>query len=383
MEAWLGNTKKSALVEANLIQGGSLELTFATTSDERHENAYVRVFYPGVSVMSHPFSTFSRDSLRNAELDDLSSTTLTILLQSKGPFTKGLKRALFPSVDTETDVETNPISNPQALSLASSASSMHHKIQFDSYYAGSFDWVDGAMCHDEILIVAGGVGIVPFLEFLPALQQRIRQASQDTESVTQGPTSVTLHWYCRQVGSVSLEITCPLKLPMKLCVGNYLNSACQGRLKVHIHLTSFKSDSLKGGVDLIMENAPDVEDMAKKNIYGATSSTTKDCERQRPVQDARYKQSLGLRLLMPILFVCTGTFFHWWWYANFVVADQFRRNNLIIHSHAIIFSLVISVVVSVLVEVYYYRREHNISIAGYDEVKDLELVAQVEDTTTT
>ena len=56
MEAWSGNTKKSALVEANLIHGGSLELTFATTSDERHENAYVRVFYPGVSVMSRRVS---------------------------------------------------------------------------------------------------------------------------------------------------------------------------------------------------------------------------------------------------------------------------------------------------------------------------------------
>ena len=38
----------------------------------------------------------------------------------------------------------------------------------------------------------------------------------------------------------------------------------------------------------------------------------------------------------------------------------------------------ISVVVSVLVEVYYYRREHNISSAGYNEVKDLELITQVE-----
>ena len=52
----VGQYQEECPAEANLIHGGSLELTFATTSDERHENAYVRVFYPGVSVMSRRVS---------------------------------------------------------------------------------------------------------------------------------------------------------------------------------------------------------------------------------------------------------------------------------------------------------------------------------------
>ena len=37
------------------------------------------------------------------------------------------------------------------------------------------------LSNDQILLVAGGVGIVPFLEFLPSLQQRIQT---DTELFT-------------------------------------------------------------------------------------------------------------------------------------------------------------------------------------------------------
>jgi len=362
MEAWLpGN---SSLVEANLIQGGPLELTFATTSNsKRHENAYVRVYYPETSV-SHPFSTFSRDNLiNNADHSDGASTTLTILLRSEGPFTEGLKLALFPNENVDTEKDSTLIANPQGdVSSVSSSLFVLNKIQFDSYYAGSFDWSNSAMSHDEILLVAGGVGIVPFLEFLPSLQRLI--ASQNIDG--QGPKSITLHWYCRQVGLVSHIMKKYLFPHIEHTWQN--NPLCHGRLKMHVHLTSLPLDESFGGIDLILNTTPDVE-LAKKTI----SFTTADRENQRPVQEVRYMQSLGLRLLMPVLFISFGTLVHWWWYVEYVVDDQFRRNNLIIRSHSIIFSLLVSVVVSFLVEVYYYRREH-ISSGGYDAVKDLELV---------
>ena len=45
-------------------------------------------------------------------------------------------------------------------------SSHHTMIQIDSYYASPFDWINRVIkSHNDILLVASGVGIVPLLEF--------------------------------------------------------------------------------------------------------------------------------------------------------------------------------------------------------------------------
>ena len=212
--AQLRQSRKSSLLEAKLINGGSIELTFATTrrDNRRHENAFVRVFHSGASLVSHPFSTFSRDAFaNNTELDDNNnSTTLSILLRSKGPFAEGLRNSLFPNNESATSSSGSNVEDVQRLVPSSwvSPSSAHQKILFDSYYAGSYNWVDNAITsHDKILIVAGGVGIVPFLTFLPSLNRRI-QASQVVTSEDQvanpiGLKHIHLHWYCREIGLAS------------------------------------------------------------------------------------------------------------------------------------------------------------------------------------
>lgn len=361
--------ESSALMEANLIQGGSIELTFATTSDDqRHESSYVKVFFPEVSLVSHPFSTFSRTSFVNAGCDGpSSSTTRSILLRSEGPFTKGLKEALFldrssaltsdlrlipENDDGECDFPLTP--EAQVADPLPALSSSHHKIQFDSYYAGSFDWIDRAMeSHDEILIIAGGVGIVPFLDFLPALQRRIQTKQEfyseqclEVETPTTGPNRIHLNWYCRDAGLASYIWHNYLHPHIHEAWEN--NPACQGRLKIHIHLTSLKPSSsvLETGESLLV-NIHDLG-VAEKIDFGVHQQQ----DTIRPVQDARFMQSMGLRLLGPGLIMVTGTGLYWWWYTQFVLQDQFRHSNYIIRSHSVIFSLMLAVVISIIVEVY-------------------------------
>jgi len=366
--------ESSALVEANLIQGGSIELTFATTSeDQRHESSYVKVFFPEVSLVSHPFSTFSRASLVNAGCNGpSSSTTKSILLRSKGPFTKGLKKALFPDRSSASASDLHlipenddgecafpPTPEAQVGDPLPALSSSHHKIQFDSYYAGSFDWIGRAMAsHDEILIIAGGVGIVPFLDFLPSLQRRIQTEHEcrseqclEVENPVTGPKRIHLHWYCREVGLASYIWHKYLHPQVHKAWEN--NSACQDRLKIHIHLTSLKpSSSMLETGEILLASIPDLG-VAEKIDVGVHQQQ----DTIRPVQDARFMQSMGLRLLGPGLLVVISTGLYWWWYTQFVLSDQFRHSNYIIRSYSVVFSLVLAVVVSIIVEVYlrYYK----------------------------
>eukprot|EP00581_Thalassiosira_minuscula_P015542 CAMPEP_0183729530 /NCGR_PEP_ID=MMETSP0737-20130205/30552_1 /TAXON_ID=385413 /ORGANISM="Thalassiosira miniscula, Strain CCMP1093" /LENGTH=861 /DNA_ID=CAMNT_0025961743 /DNA_START=193 /DNA_END=2778 /DNA_ORIENTATION=+ len=353
----------SALVEANLIQGGSIELTFATSFDlHRYESSYVNVYFPDVSLVSHPFSTFSRDALMNAGCNgESSSTTKSILLRSKGPFVEGLKKALFPCRPSTLkgdliaeDEDGQRLFPPSPETKAgepvpkSSSPNNNIKIYFDSYYAGSFDWTNHAMSsHDEILIVAGGVGIVPFLDFLPTLQRRIRVKqdflSEQCLAVGNspiGPKRIYLDWYCREVGLASYVWHNYLYPHVRDAWEN--NSTCRGRLKIRIHLTSLKPVlSVMECGESALASIPESE-LAEKIDFGARQQQ----DSIFPVQDARFMQSLGLRILGPGLIMVAGTALHWWWYG------KVRHSNLVIRSHGIVFSLVLAVIISIMAELY-------------------------------
>mmetsp|Transcript_23248 Transcript_23248/g.68748 ORF Transcript_23248/g.68748 Transcript_23248/m.68748 type:complete len:902 (-) Transcript_23248:201-2906(-) len=392
---------ESPLVEANLIPGGSIELILATSNDEdhcRHENIFVRLSHPSVSKLSHPFSVFHCQDLMN-QCDESSSSsslkTLSMLLRPTRPFTDGLTKVLFPNHEVGNE-------NDGSRSLSSSLSSSYRMLQFDSYYAGSFDWVERAMSsHDEILLVAGGVGIVPFLEFLPALKRRIEAghavAASRTATRTSdtngsyvpvpildgdsredallpelsnngtkiGPKKIRLHWYCREIGLASHVWHEYLH-----CHADAWENqawACQGRFEIHLHLTSLRNggDSAttaeegSGGVEVTpLTSVPNLG-VVKKNVYYDAAGEDQQEGTIRPVQNARFTQSVWLGLLLPGSLMAVGTMLHWIWYKRIIMNDKFRDDNLVLRSHSIIFTLILSMVLSVLVEHYCLRRDHS------------------------
>ena len=394
------NRNSSPLVEANLIQGGSIELTFATTKDRhRHESRFARVICPSVSPLSHPFSIFSRQELMNFEADtmgdnDSSLATISMLLRPTGPFTKKLTKVLFPNHHANSTQETSRESAEELfdslMSVPLIAQPSDHMIQIDSYYAGSFGWVDKAMkSHSDILLVAGGVGIVPFLEFLPSLQQRIQMdaaaavaAGEGTaidsevllESDTQfGPKQVHLHWYCREVGLASYVWNHHLRRHVEDAWES--NPACQGRLKIHFHLTSLNTE-VEGGEE-ILTSFPNSGVMDKHLTQEAAI---------RPVQDAQFTQFPLLGLLLPGIIMAGGTILHWWWYKQFIIDDKFEHDNLIIRSHSIIFTLVLAIVVSVPVEHYLRYRKSTVQLqspVSLVDHSDTESPSQAETASTT
>ena len=390
------------LVEANWIQGGSIELTFAVTDSPRHESRFVRLSHPSISSLSHPFSVFSHQHLTinaiDAQDDDhhSSSKTLSILFRPTGPFTQGLKKVLFPNYTQDTD-ETDPqqaSNDSESFMVPLSSMSRHHMLQFDSFYAGTFDWIDNAMVsHDEILLVAGGVGIAPFLEFLPTLQQRIESDtasaaaavdnpvllsatatdgrynavarnettlldSHNAAAAQIGPNRIHLHWYCREVGLASYVWYNHLRHHVENAWEN--SPACKGRLMIHLHLTSLSatiatttsssSPATEGGEELL--KATPNTGLVMKRTYNNTTGQQQQDSIIHPVQDVRFIQTWWIGLMLPGTLMVAGTIIHWLWYKQVIMSEQFRNDNLVLRSHSIVFTLGLAMVVTVFVEHY-------------------------------
>jgi hypothetical protein len=386
-------SKSSPLLEANLIEGGSIELVFATSPKDcpRHESRFARLFCPSICPLSHPFSIFSRCDLiagtGEENGDNSSLETMSMLLRPSGPFTEKLTKALFTNDGRNTEEATienleelqSSISRP--LIAPPSPSCM---IQVDSYYAGSFDWTDRAMStHDEILLVAGGVGIVPFLEFLPSLQQRILMdtASSDTTGSNEspvdseallesantrfGPNKIHLHWYCREIGLASYVWNRHLRHHVEEAWES--NSACQGRLKIHLHLTS--KDPTTGGEEIF--DSVSNTGLVEKQTYPADNQNGAFS----PVQDASFTQSSWIGMLLPGILITVGTILHWWWYKEFIVDEKFSHDNLVIRTHSIIFTLILALVVSIPME-HYLRYQETKAQTRRNTISDVDSAAE-------
>ncbi len=367
IESWRNyNTRSSPITEANCIQGGVIEIVFATTNNDRnrHESRFVKLSNPSLSTISHPFSVFSPQGLtqngRRNEENVSSFETLSIIFRPTGHFTKELAKVLFPMEvnDEEQRASVEPLIVPSALPE-------DNTIQFDSYYAGSFDWIDRAVeYHDEILLIAGGVGIVPFLEFLPCLQRRIEAESRDRTDPSivdvatlmettprVGPSQIQLHWYCREVGLASYVWYNHLCDHVDQAWEN--SSICQGRLKIHIHLTSASDSSLSPDGKDILKSAPN-SGLVKK----CTFVSDHQMNTIRPVRDALFAQSWLHGLVLPGSVMVIGIILHWWWFKNFIINDKYRNDNLVIRSHAILFAIFFALVASLTADAYIFYQEY-------------------------
>jgi len=316
-----------SLTEAKLIGDGVIELTFATSAqdEERHENRFVKVAIQNKygSLVSHPFSIFSRYNLTDQMT--VTKNTATILMRSAGPFSLAIKEALFPADEPNASSNQRPV------------------LEIDSFYAGSFHWVHHAMkSHDEILLVAGGVGIVPFLEFLPALQRQIMMQSPSNDLMLNeigdaariGPDKIHLHWYCRDVGLASHVWTTYLK-PYSTTTWEG-HHACEGRLKIHVHLT--RGDGSAFGY---VENA-----VREERVFVRAS----DGDEDKPliVQDTALMQSKWAGMGIAGSTLVVAMMFHWWWYKDVLVSAKYREDNLLIRSQALVLTIILGVVVSIL-----------------------------------
>mmetsp|Transcript_346 Transcript_346/g.385 ORF Transcript_346/g.385 Transcript_346/m.385 type:complete len:576 (-) Transcript_346:335-2062(-) len=165
---------KGCKLEQSTIIGnsnGCAEMVFPKTAtcsivEGRQAAPFVRVCVPEISLLWYPFTVATTPHDRNSRLK--------ILFRQYGYFTTSLLLRL------KDERRPPPI------------------ILIDGYYFGP-DWVTASMRHDEVLLVAGGIGITPFLSMIRMLHDTIISLECCDHVRLR---RIRLHWFCRDEGLI-------------------------------------------------------------------------------------------------------------------------------------------------------------------------------------
>lgn len=159
-----------------------------------------QVCVPEISAVWHPFSVM---------VDPKDPEYLLFLIRGVGPFTKAWlhrmlssSKAAAPTVDEENHRNEQHDNNGGTDGDAPGNSSLPPPppvVLLDGLYPAEHRWHRNSLSHDTVLLVAGGVGIVPFLPLLSELRESVLLCHK-----LQQPSfrlrRVVLHWYCREEG---------------------------------------------------------------------------------------------------------------------------------------------------------------------------------------
>ena len=167
--------------------------------EQRAIGKYVRLTVPEISSKSHPFTAFC---------DPLHPQDMKILFRPIGTFTTQLSQRL------ETLV-TSPELTPSELTVSNDTRQCP-KILVNGVSTSS-DLLSQAMKHDNIVVVAGGVGIIPYITLLSELHNINLEQSENggEQSHSQKTRRIHVHWVSRDEGLI------------KYIVENYFSFHCQ------------------------------------------------------------------------------------------------------------------------------------------------------------
>ncbi|KAL7560861.1 hypothetical protein ACA910_013291 [Epithemia clementina (nom. ined.)] len=182
--------KSVSLVSADLLDSDDSDIDSDVASDERpcisltfevtetaleryRAGQYVRLWAPEIAREAHPFTIIP---VINSESG--SDPKMRIIFRQTGRFTRRLGYHL--------------------LELSSSP-----KVCMDGFH-GSLDnsGLDSLRKHDFVLLVAGGIGITPYLSLLQELWQQNRNAVATVRRSSR-TIVVHLHWVCRDRGLIA------------------------------------------------------------------------------------------------------------------------------------------------------------------------------------
>lgn len=233
---------------------------------------YVQLHAPRVSCISHPFTI---------NVVPGRSNHLRIIFKVTGAFTSHLSRDLLLSSQTKTG---NPQEQQQQSTTDADGVSCFNNVSPPLYmrgYYGTPDRVEQVLQHDHVLIIAGGIGVAPFLSLLHQvydailLQNTLDQltmltlegdkavshagiSTETTDSYTCPLKHITLIWTCREVELIDYierEYLRPLaeKVASARRTGN-TGTVC--RFEFVIHCTGNADTTTSNSASLGTVNAP-------------------------------------------------------------------------------------------------------------------------------
>ena len=133
---------------------------------------YVKICVPEISLMSYPFT-----------INACGENRMRIIFRVTGPFTKAFSQRLLKSVET---ADLFPEEQPCAPTFL-----------VDGFY-GSQHRINQVLDHDAAIIIAGGIGITPYLSLLMNWRTIIN-GSEESSFQTR---DVQLHWICRDTSLI-------------------------------------------------------------------------------------------------------------------------------------------------------------------------------------
>jgi predicted ferric reductase len=153
-----------------------LAVTFDVTNEATQlfrPGQYIKLCVPSISMVAHPF-TINQVVTETTTTSSSSSNRLRIIFRCVGPFTCALGNQL-------TQASNLPI------------------VHMEGFYGPSHRF-EQVMRHDTVVVVAGGIGITPYLTLLHDVISRCRYNAQMQQQQQYNGTPVrkiTLYWICR------------------------------------------------------------------------------------------------------------------------------------------------------------------------------------------
>ncbi len=196
--------------------------------------AVCKICVPEISSIWHPFSViFGKDG------------KVALLIRPVGTFTTNLSNRLLPSDISGTVPEGSLDSRHSQDVEAKEANNLlpAPKVLVDGFYPAEYRWHERILHHhDSVLLLAGGVGIVPFLTLLPRLIEELTTSHPGKTPLRH----LALHWYCREAGLVKFvnekyhlkDLFDSTQVNGSLSVGDESEDPMQIHLKCYIHITS-------------------------------------------------------------------------------------------------------------------------------------------------
>lgn len=179
-------------------------ITFAASDQavgEYRPGQYVKLRSPNLSAISHPFTVNTVPNYPNQ---------MRIIFRVMGPFTSKLRHELLQ--EESSNILCKPI------------------VQVDAFY-GPQNRVEQALRHDIVVIIAGGIGITPYLSLLYSLCSELNHGTNHTTK------EVILHWMCRDVNLINF-IQNKYFQPMRETQRVERGESCSGKIRIVIHTTA-------------------------------------------------------------------------------------------------------------------------------------------------
>lgn len=175
---------------------------------------YVKLSIPAISRISHPFTV-------NQVLGTKGRNQMQIIFRATGPFTGALANMLLTLRQINTSAGESTMSAPL--------------MAMDGFY-GQNNLTEKVLDHDVAVIVAGGVGITPYLSLIPDLCRVLQSTAEYFVDIEQ-MHEIQLHWICRDsalIDSVTRDYFAPLQTSIR---GGSGSKKAPRSIRIFIHHT--------------------------------------------------------------------------------------------------------------------------------------------------